>query len=54
MKASSTKRTIALALAAALAGSVSMSMNVAAHAATVDLKMVAADYPGDGKTQQAQ
>lgn len=54
MKASSTKRTVALALVAALAGSVSISMGVAAHAATVDLKMVAADYPGDGKTQQAQ
>ena len=54
MKASSTKRAIALALTAALAGSVSISMGVAAHAATVDLKMVAADYPGDGKTQQAQ
>ena len=43
MKAFSTKRTVALALVAALAGSVSISMGVAAHAATVDLKMVAAD-----------
>ena len=50
-----TRRT-AFAVAFGLAASTALSVTgiAASHAATVDLKMVAADYPGDGKTQQAQ
>jgi len=47
-----TRRTALVAALALIAGTAVGATS--AHAATVDLKMVAADYPGDGKTQQAQ
>ena len=40
--------------AAAVVLAASTLVSVSAHAADVQLKMIAADYPGDGKTQQAQ
>ena len=48
-----TTRRLALAASVVLAASTAVGVS-ASHAADVELKMVAADYPGDGKTQQAQ
>ena len=43
-----------VALAASVVLATSSIVTFSAHAADVQLKMIAADYPGDGKTQQAQ
>ena len=48
-----TTRRLALAASVVLAASTAVGVS-ASHAADVELKMIAADYPGDGKTQQAQ
>jgi len=53
MKKSTRRVAFSASLVLAATGVVGISLPVA-HAATVNLTMVAADYPGDGKTQQAQ
>lgn len=44
-----TTRRLALAASVVLAASTAVGVS-ASHAADVELKMIAADYPGDGKT----
>ncbi len=53
MKKSMRRTAFAASLVLAATGAVGVSLPMA-HAADVNLTMVAADYPGDGKTQQAQ
>ncbi|MEI6648402.1 MAG: extracellular solute-binding protein [Actinomycetes bacterium] len=47
-------RRSALAVSFALVATMALGANASHGAGVVELKMVAADYPGDGKTQQAQ
>jgi multiple sugar transport system substrate-binding protein len=53
MKKSMRRTAFAASIVLAATGVVGVSLPIA-HAADVNLTMVAADYPGDGKTQQAQ